>query len=514
MKNRLHIFATLPFVLCLGLLIVNDFYWKYAFHNALTGKLSDFTGLFVFPIFWAAFFPKFRKGIYWGTGLFFIFWKSPASEGFIEIWNQWCFLGIGRVVDYSDLWALLSLPVAYWYEDFYWKRKPLEVKIHPAFIATLSFWAFTATSPQRPDWQKFERPVTLVFQVDSADVCEMKECCEMIKKEHLYPNYENYTSPNFKDYFIVDSLLTVQIEGAFVDHTRQPYGGHSPSPFTTDTAKEKQGKKILLFTQFRYPVQLTQIQHLPYYHHCSDIYIHQVTDSLELTGNLSNEHQKLHFFNSLQHGKQTYFYENGKPRLIAHFTAGLEDGKWTYFSDSEIITKIEIWQEGILQQTDFYERGQIVRTESTATIFTAKSLTGFLWFVLILLTLYAAYRLWEVSTLKRIKWIFAGEGRGTIVLQIFAQFLVALLTTGLMVIFSLAIYSFIAKYYYESFGFQMGGGGEFPLIPFYIFLTFFIPTFMYLLLEHTQKEWIRWFLLLIACNLLLYQSFIFWKLGA
>jgi len=58
MGNKLQQICTIPFVICLGLLLLNDFYLKFEYHNWLTGKLSDFCGLFIFPVFWSAIFFK------------------------------------------------------------------------------------------------------------------------------------------------------------------------------------------------------------------------------------------------------------------------------------------------------------------------------------------------------------------------------------------------------------------------------------------------------------------------
>lgn len=52
------------FLVCLALLLCNDFWLKEEFSNVITGKLSDFTGLFIFPFFWSAFFPKYTRGIH------------------------------------------------------------------------------------------------------------------------------------------------------------------------------------------------------------------------------------------------------------------------------------------------------------------------------------------------------------------------------------------------------------------------------------------------------------------
>jgi len=45
-------YLTHPFILsALIVTAINDHYLKYQFHNFLTGKISDFSGLFFFPLF-------------------------------------------------------------------------------------------------------------------------------------------------------------------------------------------------------------------------------------------------------------------------------------------------------------------------------------------------------------------------------------------------------------------------------------------------------------------------------
>lgn len=112
--NRRHYNLLLHplFLLSLFLLLLNDISLKYQFHNSFTGKLSDFTGLFVFALFWMAIFPN-RKGlIVIITGMIFTWWKSPLSSPFIQTWNEVMPVSITRVVDYWDLTALVMLPFA------------------------------------------------------------------------------------------------------------------------------------------------------------------------------------------------------------------------------------------------------------------------------------------------------------------------------------------------------------------------------------------------------------------
>lgn len=132
------------FLAALFLLLLNDFVLKPYLHNALTGKLSDFAGLFVFPLFWAAFLPRFRPWIYLGTGVIFVLWKSPASAVLIESWKGLGLFSIGRTVDYSDLWAMGILPVSYFYGTRV--RRVIVARTVPAFLALVSMFAFAATS--------------------------------------------------------------------------------------------------------------------------------------------------------------------------------------------------------------------------------------------------------------------------------------------------------------------------------------------------------------------------------
>jgi len=66
--------------LVLSLLLSNDFVFKEQFHNGFTDKLSDFAGLFVFSLFWIAFFPRHKRFICISTAVLFVFWKSAYSQ--------------------------------------------------------------------------------------------------------------------------------------------------------------------------------------------------------------------------------------------------------------------------------------------------------------------------------------------------------------------------------------------------------------------------------------------------
>ncbi len=150
-KTAFKVLLSPFFVLGLFLLLLNDLYLKAAYGNFLTGKLSDVAGLFIFPLFFSAFFPKRRILIYFLTGFAFIFWKSPFSDPMIGLFNSLEFFRIGRTVDAADLAALLILPVSYWYLGLSMKTSggvltDMARRFAAMGMIFLSVFAFTATT--------------------------------------------------------------------------------------------------------------------------------------------------------------------------------------------------------------------------------------------------------------------------------------------------------------------------------------------------------------------------------
>lgn len=135
------------FFIGLSLLLLNDFLFKEAFHNMITGKLSDCAGLFAASLFALSFLrtSSSRVKALLVLGIVFTFWKSSLSEGMISWWNGLGILELGRVVDYSDLLALSLLPIAFLYAK---KAKPLirNARVLLAPVISLSLFAFVATS--------------------------------------------------------------------------------------------------------------------------------------------------------------------------------------------------------------------------------------------------------------------------------------------------------------------------------------------------------------------------------
>lgn len=105
LKHPVFIFSVL-------LLLLNDFYLKYVFPGLLTGKLSDFAGLFAFAYFFSSLLPKYKKQIHIVIAFLFIFWKSSYPQPFIDLINS-VGVPIHRIVDPSDNIALISLLFSY-----------------------------------------------------------------------------------------------------------------------------------------------------------------------------------------------------------------------------------------------------------------------------------------------------------------------------------------------------------------------------------------------------------------
>lgn len=144
MKRDLSILTTYWFLSGLFILLLNDFFLKDYYGNWITGKLSDFSGLLIFPVFWSALFPKHKVKIYVITAFVFAFWKSGYSESVIHFWNSYSFLTVNRVIDYTDLFALLILPVSFKLQA---QDNPMRhLKIKPVIPIICSSFAFMATS--------------------------------------------------------------------------------------------------------------------------------------------------------------------------------------------------------------------------------------------------------------------------------------------------------------------------------------------------------------------------------
>ncbi|MCL9807380.1 hypothetical protein NAT51_17770 [Flavobacterium amniphilum] len=213
MRTNYTLFSRPLFILGLTLLIVNDFYLKYTFPGIITGKLSDFAGLFIFPYFFSVFFEKRTKIIYMATALFFMYWKLEIAQPFIDWLSSVSNITFYRTVDSTDWIALLILPVSY----RYFKQElalPAKGSLAINFVIILiSAFSFVATSRAR-SMPSFE-----------VNLSSGKEFIVPYGKERIIKEYSSFTqeeSGDTYDYFPIENtaaLVDVEIELKEYDKT-------------------------------------------------------------------------------------------------------------------------------------------------------------------------------------------------------------------------------------------------------------------------------------------------------
>ena len=140
---KLALLASPIYLSAIAALVLNDFLLKRCWAGVITGKLSDFCGLFALAV---AMLVICRSS--WVLVLVaacFAFWKSPFSEGVIQFCNAATGIGIGRTVDLTDLAALAVLPLSLLY------YRSTTTRVIPwrwgcAVSSIISLFAFAATA--------------------------------------------------------------------------------------------------------------------------------------------------------------------------------------------------------------------------------------------------------------------------------------------------------------------------------------------------------------------------------
>ncbi len=190
MQKHMNLLTSKLFIIGLLILIVNDHILKYAYPGFLTGKLSDLSGLFIFPIFFSAFWYRRRRLVYILTGLIFVFWKSSLSQGLIDTWNSVGIFGISRVVDYTDLLAMSILPFSLKYiESIKISRNDFSLKL--TLIGGLSIIAFCATSlPSKSFKQDIDCDKEFILNINKK---------EFFEKTHSRYGFSDTIQKNMKD---------------------------------------------------------------------------------------------------------------------------------------------------------------------------------------------------------------------------------------------------------------------------------------------------------------------------
>lgn len=173
------------FILCVLTLIVNDWYLKTTFHNSVTGKLSDFTGLFAFPYLLSVLYPRHSNKIHIGSVLLFVLWKSEWSQPLIDVFNSFT-IPINRTVDYTDYIALVCVGISYitLKSEISLSMKPI-VKKAFMVVACLSFLATTLPPHTNRKYVNINREYEFPFSkrelVSRLNMVQIKEIREINK---------------------------------------------------------------------------------------------------------------------------------------------------------------------------------------------------------------------------------------------------------------------------------------------------------------------------------------------
>lgn len=318
MSVNLKRLTTLPFLICLFLLLLNDFYLKAAFHNAFTGKLSDFCGLFIFPIFWSALFPNRKPAVYILTALFFIYWKSSYSDPFIQLFSEYLFT-VQRTVDLSDLFALIVLPLSWYAHSLPQKR----TYFNPELAALIVFFSFCATSKPEPPSLYFEQPQYALFP----------------SPVHLTDS--NSVDQGFRIYNF-DTLLVIQVEEIRMD--RDPIKNDD---FNKNLILKDLDKRILSELSRQY----------------KDIPPNQIN---RLTIETKDYQDQLIFKGSRLHGK---FLRKNKEQILidGQFKNGIEDSVWTFNLPSTHTTVKKTFNKGETVLIEEYASSKLVSSKSPMT---------------------------------------------------------------------------------------------------------------------------------------------------
>lgn len=330
MRDKLHPFKSLPFLICLGLLLLNDFYLKEIFHNGLTGKLSDCCGLFIFPIFWSAIFPKRKKEVYVLTAILFVLWKSPFSQAFIDFFSLYVF-SITRVIDISDLWALLVLPLAFKADS--WNQYREKLNVHPYIIGLISFLSFCATS--RPiKIQQFENPQFIL----------------------LKPMWLEFEASGWNEFetFDLDSLQVIEVKQIVL--RKWP-------------VLEDEFQKVLVLKDLDLLLLEQAI-------HTEEINLQgpeKVLDSLTFSGEtqviLNKEKYRdiLNFRGTRLEGDFTRETHDAKPIIKGYYKDGIEDSTWVYFNEKSEVIQEKNFMKGELTEIITYENSQELSVQNFST---------------------------------------------------------------------------------------------------------------------------------------------------
>lgn len=150
-----HIVMSPWFLCALGVLLLNDHLLKVIYGNWLTGKLSDFAGLYMVGLLLFAWKPRAKHITSWLLAVFFLAWKSPLADLPIALFNTFMPYSIVRTIDYTDLLACIMIPVAARHKMLDQAKSINLSNLIKPVVMGLTVFAIMATSRARPDSTHF-----------------------------------------------------------------------------------------------------------------------------------------------------------------------------------------------------------------------------------------------------------------------------------------------------------------------------------------------------------------------
>jgi hypothetical protein len=196
-SNLVSVISSWAFVAALAILLLNDLALKAAFPGALTGKLSDFAGMAMVGMLVLA--PQRGRDAFWYCllGVLFVWWKGPASDSLIAFVRGIGYNDFGRVIDYTDLFALAILPacsfVARQPERLQFAAgRPRQLIAVPIGALTIAALLGTSVMQTRQDYVIRDRssPPTIEPEAVAAIVKEIADKHELKPLEGRAGNYE------------------------------------------------------------------------------------------------------------------------------------------------------------------------------------------------------------------------------------------------------------------------------------------------------------------------------------
>lgn len=325
MKNDFRSICNIPFLVCLITLLLNDFYFKSQYHNWITGKLSDVCGLFVFASFWTAVFPSKKQIIYFSTALLFVIWKSPYSQVFINFFSH-NFYPIYRVVDVTDLIALVILPVIYFLPS------SGRLQLNPVPLLLLSAISFCATSVPRPT-QTFAQPQYLLFKSGIVKIAA---------SDH----------PNDYDVYDLDSVIVVNIREIRIEKR---------ASLDDDFHKTQILKEIDLRLLRELNEDSFLDSQLNEYRDLKNSLI--TTENTSVILKLDSITDWLSFKETRLHGEFKRFSKNDQILIEGRFKDGIEDSVWKFYNNRNELMLKKYFKNGELTKTELFENLRLATIE-------------------------------------------------------------------------------------------------------------------------------------------------------